>query len=341
MSIQTLTDQLLNGHRRSLARLITYVENDHPDAAQALELLYPHTGQAHLIGITGAPGTGKSSLVNQLAKAYRRREQRVAVLAVDPTSPFSGGAILGDRIRMTELSGDPGVFVRSMASRGSLGGLARAVGDALKVLDAAGFDKILLETVGAGQSEVEIAKTAQTVLVVEAPGLGDDVQAIKAGILEIADIFVVNKADRPESKRTAAALKMMLELGHAPAHHLLRHKLLAVLDQASPYEVSGAAWAIPVLPTVATNGQGIDEVVDAIEQHRQHLRDSGELALRDRARLIDALENTLQNELMRQVIARLPHDFLAEIVAGLDDRSLTPQAATKKILEVVGLGNIM
>ena len=134
---------------------------------------------------------------------------------------------------------------------------------------------------------------------------------------------------------------MMLELGHAPAHHLLRHKLLAALDQASPYEVSGAVWAIPVLPTVAINGQGIDEVVDAIELHRQHLRDSGELALRDRARLIDALENTLQNELMRQVIARLPHDFLAEIVAGLDDRSLTPQAATKKILEVVGLGNIM
>ncbi|RME44449.1 MAG: methylmalonyl Co-A mutase-associated GTPase MeaB, partial [Caldilineae bacterium] len=216
---ESLTQQVLQRKRRAIARLITYIENEDPQAQPILADLYPHTGRAHLIGITGAPGTGKSSLVNELAKAYRRQEQTVAVLAVDPTSPFSGGAILGDRIRMRDLAGDPGIFIRSMASRGSLGGLARAAHDAIKVLDAAGFDIILIETVGAGQGEVEIARTAHTVLVVEAPGLGDDIQAIKAGILEIADVFVVNKADRPGANKTAAALKTMLELGHPTPHH--------------------------------------------------------------------------------------------------------------------------
>ncbi|MDP1604011.1 MAG: methylmalonyl Co-A mutase-associated GTPase MeaB, partial [Legionella sp.] len=194
----TYSQAVLNGDRLALARLLTQVENNAPEGRSALIELFPHTGRAHLVGVTGAPGTGKSSLVNQLALLYRRAEnRRVAVVAVDPSSPFTGGAVLGDRVRMRDLSGDPGVFIRSMATRGSLGGLAQATANIVQVFDAAGFDIIMIETVGAGQSEVDIARLAHTTLVVEAPGLGDDIQAIKAGILEIADILVINKADRP------------------------------------------------------------------------------------------------------------------------------------------------
>jgi LAO/AO transport system kinase len=208
----TLTDDLLKGDRRALARLITQIENGAASASEALAALFSHTGSAHLVGVTGAPGTGKSSLVNRLALALRKQERTVAILAVDPTSPFTGGAILGDRIRMRDLAGDPGVFIRSMASRGSLGGLAHASADVIKVLDAAGFGVVLVETVGAGQAEVDIARHTQTVIVVEAPGFGDDVQAIKAGILEIADVLVVNKADDPRARNTERALRMMLDL---------------------------------------------------------------------------------------------------------------------------------
>src|SRR5512139_3056363 len=201
------TEQILRGERRAIARQISGIENDRPEARQVLAELYPSTGRAYLIGLTGAPGTGKSTLVNELAKAYRRENKTVAIISVDPTSPFTGGAILGDRIRMYDLAGVPGVFVRSMATRGSLGGLARATADAAKVFDAAGFDIILIETVGVGQAEVEIASLAHSVVVVEAPGLGDEIQAIKAGILEIADVLVVNKCDLPGAEQTARALK--------------------------------------------------------------------------------------------------------------------------------------
>lgn len=335
-----LVEQVLNGQRRAIARLITRVENHQPGVQDILNDIYPHTGRAHLIGVTGAPGTGKSSLVNKLVKAYRTEQDKtVAVLAVDPTSPFSGGAILGDRIRMRELSGDPGVFIRSMASRGSLGGLAQPVGDAVKVLDAAAFDLIFIETVGAGQGEVEIAKTAQTIIVVEAPGLGDDIQAIKAGILEIADIFVVNKADRPGAERTMAALKMMLELGHAPAQHMLHHGQLMLVDESASAPTSskdgtqrGQGWEIPVLKTMALTGGGIGPVVAAIDQHHQYLRRSGELAHRNRSRLIDELETNLQTELMKRLLHQLPPDYLSPIIARLVDRSLTPHAAAQRIL---------
>ncbi|NIW11068.1 MAG: methylmalonyl Co-A mutase-associated GTPase MeaB, partial [Gammaproteobacteria bacterium] len=193
---------ILDGDRLAIARILTQVENNTPEGHQALNELFPYTGRAHLVGVTGAPGTGKSSLVNRLAYHYRHpddgaSQKSIAVVAVDPTSPFSGGAVLGDRVRMRDLSGDPGVFIRSMASRGSLGGLAYATAGLVQVFDAAGFDIIMIETVGAGQAEVEIARLAHTTIVVEAPGLGDDIQAIKAGILEIADILVINKADRP------------------------------------------------------------------------------------------------------------------------------------------------
>ena len=209
-----LVDAVLNGNRRALSRLLTHVENDHETAADAVAALFPHTGNAHRIGITGAPGTGKSTLVAALAAAYREKGDRVAILAVDPTSPFSGGAVLGDRIRMGNLSGDRGVFIRSVAARGHAGGLARTTRQLMHVLDAAGYNRVIVETVGAGQSEVAVVQMAHTTLVVEAPGFGDGVQAIKAGILEIADVLVINKADLPGARNTRRALKQMLDLGH-------------------------------------------------------------------------------------------------------------------------------
>ena len=226
----SLAETVLNGDRLALARLLTQVENDTSDGRDALDALFPYTGKAHLIGVTGAPGTGKSSLVNQLALHFRKEGKRVAIVAVDPSSPFTGGAVLGDRVRMKDLSGDHGVFIRSMASRGSIGGLAQATASIVQVFDAAGYEIIMIETVGAGQSEVDIAKLAHTTLVVEAPGLGDDIQAIKAGILEIADIIVVNKADRPGVESTEKALKSMLELAH-PTQRVFRtswHQLIPI-----------------------------------------------------------------------------------------------------------------
>ena len=328
-------EQVRAGNIRAVARLITYVEDDHPKVQPILNELYPHTGQAHLIGVTGSPGTGKSSLVNKLVKQYRAAaDKKVAVVAVDPTSPFTGGAILGDRVRMRELSGDPKVFIRSMASRGSLGGLAKAVDDVIKVLDAAGFDLILIETVGAGQSEVEIAKTAHTVIVVEAPGLGDDVQAIKAGILEIADIFVVNKADRAGVERTVAALKTMLELGHASSKKVLHHgQLMSVETPGLSLGDQITTWQIPVLKTMALKEEGIPEVVMAINQHYGHLVESGELDDRNRNRLVDELENTLQAVLMQRLLQKIPPTYLTNLTDKLVDRELAPGRAVQAILE--------
>ena len=257
-----------------MARLISLVENDGEEARQALASLYPHTGKAHIVGITGAPGTGKSTLVNRLVLELRSRDVTVGIIAVDPTSPYSGGAILGDRIRMRDLSGDPGVFIRSMASRGSLGGLARATGDVAKILDAAGYEFILVETVGAGQTEVEIARTAHTTLVVEAPGLGDDIQAIKAGLMEIADILIVNKADRDGADNTVMFLQMMLDLNSNTSHSSEHHGD----DVSVSPEVTttpSSYWRPPIIETIATRGEGTAEVVDAIEQHATFLRQTG------------------------------------------------------------------
>jgi LAO/AO transport system kinase len=265
-----LVEAVLSGDRRAMARLITRIENDAASAHAELAQLYAHTGRAHIVGITGAPGAGKSTLVNELAKAYRAESRRVGVLAVDPTSPFSGGAVLGDRIRMRDLSGDPGVFIRSMATRGSLGGLARATASAIKVLDAAGFDVVMVETVGAGQSEVEIAQTAHTVVVVEAAGMGDDVQAIKAGLLEIADVFAVNKADRPGADHTLAALEMLLDLSHAvpssaeecPSRllEIIRghHKPSPATKQTGPHLPESSDASVPLQPT---SGSGPEDMV--------------------------------------------------------------------------------
>ncbi len=330
----TFTEKVLAGNRRAIARLITLVENEHPDAQRLLETIYPHTGQAHLIGVTGSPGTGKSSLVNKLTKLFRIQAKTVAIIAVDPTSPFSGGAILGDRIRMRELSGDSGIFIRSMASRGNLGGLARAVDDTLKVLDAAGFDLIIIETVGAGQSEVEVAKTAHTVIVVEAPGMGDDVQAIKAGILEIADIFVVNKADRAGVDRSVAALKAMLELGRPASHQMLHHgQLMTAQGVPSVDDATISTWQIPVLKTTALKEEGIEAVITAIGQHVDYLQNSGELTGRKRTRVIDELESVLQIELMNRLLSQLPPDYLPELVEQLIERKKSPYGAVQDILK--------
>jgi LAO/AO transport system kinase len=328
----SLVDDLLGGNRRALARAITEVENGSPESSAILSTLFPHTGQAHLIGVTGAPGTGKSSLVNQMALAFRERSKTVGIVAVDPTSPFSGGAILGDRIRMRDLHGDSGVFIRSMATRGSLGGLARATTNVVSVLDAAGFDVVLIETVGAGQSEVDIARRAHTVIVVEAPGLGDDVQAIKAGILEIADILVVNKADDPRAEKTASALSMMLKLGHpAQRTQMLHHgKLMAI---AVPADQSDAPmWDIPIVLTNAISGEGVSEVLDAVIEHRDFLQETGELALRDQARLASQLEAELQDKLLEKLLEETTDD-VARLVAAVSKREMTPQSALDRLLQ--------
>ena len=230
-----------------------------------LAALYPHTGRAHIIGVTGAPGTGKSTLVTALAQSYRAAGHDRGVVAIDPTSPFTGGALLGDRVRMRALSGDDGVFIRSMATRGSLGGLSKTTGDVVTLLDAAGFDRILVETVGVGQAEVEIASTAHTTLVVEAPGLGDEVQAIKAGILEIADILVVNKADRPGADRTVRALSLMLEVDRGVTRALYHHG--DIFHLALPVAAGEDGWQVEILETAAVTGDGVAELAAKILAH--------------------------------------------------------------------------
>src|SRR5215207_9496085 len=256
-----LTKSVLEGDRLSISRLLTQVENDSQEARDTLAELFPHTGNAHLIGITGAPGTGKSSLVNQIALYYRRNAQKkIAIIAVDPSSPFTGGAVLGDRVRMRDLSGDEGVFIRSMAARGALGGIAQKTAALVQVFDAAGYEIIIIETVGAGQSEVDIARLAHTTLVVEAPGLGDDIQAIKAGILEIADILIINKADRPGVEITERALRSTLELAH-PTKRVYRHHGQNMSVAAAESE-SETLWIPPINKTVSTEGKGIAELVE-------------------------------------------------------------------------------
>lgn len=303
-----LVNLLLQGNRRALARAITRVESGGAPARAVLAGIYPHTGRARIVGITGPPGAGKSTLVNSLAAELRRRDRSVGIIAVDPSSPFSGGAILGDRIRMQPLGGDAGVFIRSMASRGRLGGLARATADAALLLDAAGFDVVLIETVGAGQSEVDIAAAAQTTVVVEVPGMGDDVQSIKAGMLEIADVFVVNKADRDGADRTVALLKAMLKLGDA-----------------------GSAWNPPVIPAVAMNDAGSAEIIDAIEQHGSHLRtsDSG------RRRLQQAAARELHAAVEEIVLERLRGPAWEQQVCRIAERETDPYSAAIKLIEEV------
>jgi LAO/AO transport system kinase len=327
-----LVKSVLEGNRLALARLLTQVENDSSEGRNALAELFPHTGKAHLIGVTGASGTGKSSLVNQLALHYRKSDvsqKRIAILAVDPSSPFTGGAVLGDRVRMRDLSGDNGVFIRSMASRGSLGGIAQTTAALAQVFDASGFEIIIIETVGAGQSEVDIARLAHTTLVVEAPGLGDEIQAIKAGILEIADVLVINKADRPGVENTERALRSNLELAH-PTQRVFRHHGQSM--SVTVPETDSTFWLPPIHKTVATEGKGIAELAESIAKHATHLRQSGDWAARDRARLGSELEAVLGEALMTRFHENIPEGKYEEIVEQVLSRNLSPWEAVKSLL---------
>ena len=293
--LAAITAGVSAGRSRALAQAITLVESHDPGAAQLLAELYPQTGRARIIGITGSPGAGKSTLVAAMAKHYRAQKKRVGIIAVDPTSPFTGGAILGDRIRMTELYTDRGVFIRSMATRGFLGGLAKATNDVVDILDAAGFDVVLVETVGVGQDEVEVVRTVQTNLVVLVPGMGDDIQAIKAGIMEIGDVFVVNKADRAGADKTVTEVTMMMSL----------------------VEEHGD-WVPPIVKTVASRGEGIEELDAAVVKHYEYLSSSGELDRRNRDRVRIRIETQLKERFMEQLIggtiARTEYEDLLEDV---------------------------
>jgi LAO/AO transport system kinase len=307
---EDLVRGVLEGDTRAIGRAITEVERNAGAVPEILRRIFPRTGRARIFGITGPPGAGKSTLVQRFAQAYRRIGRRVGVVAVDPSSPFTGGAILGDRIRMSEIYTDRGVFIRSMATRGAHGGLSRATSDAVDVLDAAGFDPIFIETVGVGQDEVDVVRAADTVVVVLVPGLGDDIQAIKAGILEIADVFVVNKAEREGSDRAVAELSMMLDFaGHPP-------------------------WRPPIVKTTAPTGSGVAEAVAALDAHGEHLAASGEGAhrrfLRARSRLVALLDDGFH----RAVEARAPEpDGLEEAVRAVADRREDPYSAASRLFD--------
>jgi LAO/AO transport system kinase len=306
---QEIARGVLAGDRRSIARAITTIENNSPKAQELIASIYPHTGNAHVIGLTGSPGCGKSTLIDKIIREYRRRGKTVGVIAVDPTSPFTGGAFLGDRIRMQELSTDQGVFIRSMASRNYLGGIAKATKNAAKVLDAAGKDIVIVETVGAGQSEVEIIKVAQTTVVIFAPGLGDEIQAIKAGIMEIADIFVVNKADRANANKTVMDIQAMLQLNNKEK-----------------------TWKPPILKTTALTGEGVPQLVEKIGEHRLLLEKELQRK-RSREKAEAELIEAIKEKVASSIIEELKREGkLEEFLQKILEKKMDPASIAEKLL---------
>ncbi len=327
----TLVEAALAGERRALARLLSLVENGAAEGREALATLFPRTGHAHIIGITGSPGAGKSTLLNRLAREFRNRGTTLAIVAVDPTSPYSGGALLGDRLRMRDLVTDEGIFIRSMASRGHPGGVAYATRDVALTLDAVGFPIILVETVGAGQAQVDVARVAHTVVLVEAPGMGDDIQALKAGLMEIADILVVNKSDRAEARQTVSALQAVLH-GAPPAGH---HGP-AVAEAGEPEAFVGG-WEVPILQTSALENEGIAELVDTIEGHRDYLHTSGQWGriLKRHARA--EVEAWLQRHLLLLLEEHVGEARLEEAVGVVLRHEQDPATVARELLQTLWL----
>jgi len=332
-----LIEELLAGKHRALARVITKIENRQPGYRELVSELHAHTGTAEVIGLTGSPGSGKSTLVDKLAATYRDRGDTVGVIAIDPSSPFTGGAVLGDRIRMGSNVGDMDVFFRSMSARGTLGGLSTATSDAVKALDAFGKDKILIETVGAGQNEIDIVKTADTVCVLVPPGSGDDVQMLKAGILEIADIFVVNKADLEGADRTVQELREMLDYrdGRVPGtvgHHGATDVDVSISDSPESEET----WNPEIIETVAERGEGVEALIDTLADHRTHLAESGEGETQARQRYAEEIRTLIRedaNELLVEEIEA--QGGLDRFVDRVVDRQTDPYSVSDQIVEPI------
>lgn len=311
--IDELIERMLNGDKRATARLITLVENDEEKAREIIKRIYPYTGNAYIVGITGPPGAGKSTLLDKLIRVAREEGKLIGVIAIDPTSPFTGGALLGDRIRMQRHSTDPGVFIRSMATRGSLGGLAKATSDAIKVLDAYGCDVIFVETVGVGQIEIDIVKTADTVVLVTVPGLGDDIQAIKAGLMEIADIFIINKADKEGADAAYFELNLMLDL------------------EKERWEKRG--WRPPIIETVATTMKGIRELWKAIKDYMEFLEESGEIERKRKFRAEEEIKTIISGTIVRKISERLNEDEVTALIDRIVRREMDPYSAADLVLE--------